>query len=41
MVKNWVERKSDNYGIKETASMKTGRRGVDTERAGPTPMCDR
>ena len=31
--------KCDNYGIKETTSIQTGRRGTDTERAGPTSTC--
>ena len=30
-------KKSDNYGIKETTSIQTGRRGTNAERAGPTP----
>ena len=38
-VRNQVEWKSDNYGIKETTSIQTGRRGADAEWAGPTPTC--
>ena len=30
--------KSDNYGIKETTSIQTGRRGADKEWAGPTSV---
>ena len=33
-VRNQVEWKSDNYGIKETTSIQTSRRGGDTEWAG-------
>ena len=36
-VRNRVEWKSDDYGIKETTSIQTGRRGTDTERVDPTP----
>ena len=38
-LKNQVELKSDNYGIKETTSIQTGRRGTDMEQAGPTLIC--
>ena len=34
-----VEWKSDDYGINETTSIQTGRRGADTEQASPTPKC--
>ena len=33
--RNQVEWKCDNYGIKETTSVQTGRRDRDTEQAGP------
>ena len=36
-VRNQVERKSDNYGMKETTSIQTGRRGTDAQWAGHTP----
>ena len=32
-----VEWKSDNYRIKEVTGTQTGRKGPDTEWAGPTP----
>ena len=35
-VRNRVEWKSDNYGIKEPTSIQTGRRGRDVEWAGPS-----
>ena len=35
-VRNGLEWKSDNYGIKEITSIQTGRRGGDVERADPT-----
>ena len=31
-LQNWIEWKSDNYGIEETTSIQTGRRGKDAER---------
>ena len=34
---NSVEWKSDNYGIEETISIQTGRRGADAEGAGTAP----
>ena len=30
---------SDNYRIKETPSIQTGRRGTDAKQAGPPSMC--
>ena len=36
--KNQVEWKSDNYGIRETTSIQTGRRTADAEWAGTSPM---
>ena len=38
-VRNRVEWKSDNYRVKETTSIETGRRGADTEWADLSPMC--
>ena len=38
-VKNIVEWKSDNCGIKGTTFIQTGRRGTDVEGADPSPMC--
>ena len=38
-MRNQVESKSDNHGIKETTSTQTCRRGVDVEQAGPTSAC--
>ena len=38
-VRNQVEWKSDNYGIKETTSIQTSRRGGDMEWPGPTSTC--
>ena len=35
-IRNQVEWKSDNYRIEEITSIQTGRRGADTEWAGPT-----
>ena len=35
-VRNLVEWKSDNYRIKETIFIQTGRRGRDAGQAGPT-----
>ena len=35
---NRVEWKFDNYGIKETESIETGRRGADAEWAGLSSM---
>ena len=35
-ISNWVEWKSDNYEIKETTSIQTGRRDGDAEQADPT-----
>ena len=37
-LRNWVEWKSDSYGIKETTSIETGRRSADVEWACPTPV---
>ena len=37
-VRNIIEWKSDNYRIKETTFIQTGRRGTDVEQAGPTSM---
>ena len=36
---NQVEWKSDKYGIKETTSIQTGRRGTDVEWAGLLNTC--
>ena len=33
--RNQAEQKSDNYEIKETTPIQTGRRGTDGEQAGP------
>ena len=38
-IRNRVEWKSDNYRIKETTSIQTGRKGRDMEQAGPTSTC--
>ena len=38
-VRDGAGRKSDNYGIKENTSIQTGRRGADTEQAGPSYTC--
>ena len=38
-MRNQVEWKSENYRIKETTSIQTGRRDRDTEQAGPTSTC--
>ena len=38
-LQNQIEWKPDNYQIKETTFIQTGRRGADAERAGPTSMC--
>ena len=35
-IRNLVEWKSGNHGIKETTSIQTARRGEDAEQAGPT-----
>ena len=40
-LRNRMERKSDNYEIKETTPIHTSKRGTDTEWAGPTPTCGR
>ena len=40
-IRNQVEWKYDNYGIKETTSIQTGTRGRDAKRAGPTSTCVR
>ena len=40
-VRNQVEWKSDNYGIKETTFIQGGRRGADAEGASPSPTCGR
>ena len=40
-VRNRVEWKSDNYKIRETTSIQTGRMGRDAEQAGPTLTCGR
>ena len=37
IIRNQAEWKPDNYGIKETTSIQTGRRGADVEWADPTP----
>ena len=36
-IRNQVEWKSDNYGIKENTSIQTGRRGRDLEGLAPYP----
>ena len=36
---NPVDWKSNNYGIKETTSIHTGKKDTDMERAGLTHMC--
>ena len=38
-IRNRVEWKSDNYKIKETTSIETGRRGADMDWGGPTSTC--
>ena len=38
-IRNQAEWKSDNYGIKETTSIETGRRGADVEWARFSPTC--
>ena len=38
-IRNRVEWKSDNYRIKETTFIQTGRRSADAEWAGTTPIC--
>ena len=40
-ISNRVEWKSDNYKIRETMSIQTGRMGRDAEQAGPTLTCGR
>ena len=40
-VRNQIEWNSDNYGIKETTTIQTGRRGRVAEWAGPTSLCGR
>ena len=38
-IRNLVEWKSGNHGIKETTSIQTGRRGKDAEWVGSASMC--